>query len=135
MAYSNIPRMHRDVARRLGPRTALRYKRDGLFHDVSWADYRRLADRAAAGLIELGIQPGERIGILSENRWEWLVADLAILSVGAVDVPLHAPLSAAQVEFQLGHSGACGVIVSDQAQADKVLSVLGTLPELRFMIS
>lgn len=135
MNYPNIPLMHRDIAARLGSRPALRFRRDGLFHDVSWNEYRRAADRAAVGLIELGVQPGDRIGILAENRWEWLAADIGILSVGAVDVPLHAPLSPQQVEYQLQHSGACGVIVSDQAQADKVLAVLDSLPDLRFMIS
>ena len=84
---------------------ALRSKRHGLYHDLSWADYRRQADRAAAALIDLGIRPGDRVAILSENRPEWLVADIAILATGAADVPLHAPLTPPQVEYQLAHSG------------------------------
>lgn len=127
--------MHRATADRLGPRAALRYKRHGLYHDLSWDAYRRQSDRAAAALVALGVQPGDRVGLLAENRYEWLVADIAILSVGAVDVPMHAPLSPRQVEYQLFHSGARGVIVSDQEQADKVLAVAHSLPDLEYMVS
>ena len=82
-------------------RTALRFKRDGLYHDLSWAEYREQADRAAAGLIAQGIEPGDRVGLLAENSVDWLVADLAILSAGAIGVPLHAPLVPGQVAYQL----------------------------------
>src|SRR5436190_22999561 len=103
--------MHRRIAGRLGRRPALRYKRHGVYHDVSWDDYRRQADRAAAGLITLGVQPGDRVGLLAENSADWLVADIATFSAGAVDVPMHAPLVPNQVAYQLRHSGARGVIV------------------------
>ena len=127
--------MHRRMSERMGPRIALRYKRDGLFHDVSWTDYRRHADNATAGLMSLGVQPGDRVAILSENRFEWLIADHAILSCGAADVPLHAPLAAAQVEYQVGHSESRGIFVSGQVQADKVFAVLTSLPVLEFLVS
>jgi long-chain acyl-CoA synthetase len=135
VAYANLASMHRQVASRLGPRTAIRYKRHGIYHDLSWIDYRRQADWAAAALIDRGIRVGDRVGILSENRVEWLIADIAILSTGAADVTMHAPLSAAQVEYQLAHSSARAVIVSNQEQADKVLSVLPNLPDLEFIVS
>lgn len=127
--------MHRASAARFGARVALRFREHGRFRDLSWTAYRRQADRTASALIEMGIGPGDRIGILSENRYEWLVADIAVLATGAADVPLHAPLSAEQVAYQLGHSGARGVIVSGQAQADKVFASLSELPELEFLIS
>ncbi len=127
--------LHRQTAERLGSRSALRYKRQGLYHDLSWSDYRRQADWAAAGLISLGVLPGDRVAILSENRVEWFVADHATLSTGAADVPLHAPLAAAQVEFQVGHSESRGIIVSGQVQADKIFSVLPSLPNLEFLVS
>jgi len=135
MAFSNLSEMHRSQCRLYGPRTALRYKRDGLYHDISWAEYRWMADRAAAGLIELGVQHGDRVAILSENRREWLVADQAILSTGAADVPLHAPLAARQVEYQVGHSESRGIIVSNNDQAQKVFEVFASLPNLEFLIS
>ncbi|HEX4072826.1 MAG TPA: long-chain fatty acid--CoA ligase [Planctomycetaceae bacterium] len=135
MKYSNLCTMHRSQCGALGPRTALRYKRNGLYHEVTWSDYRWMADRAAAGLIELGVRYGDRVAILSENRYEWMVADQAILSTGAADVPLHAPLAPRQVEYQVGHSESRGIIVSNQEQADKVFEVLSALPNLEFLVS
>ena len=127
--------MNRDQAERFGARFALRYQQDGLFHDLAWDGYRSQADRAAAGLIELGVESGDRVAILSENRYEWFIADHAILSAGAADVPLHAPLAPRQVEYQVGHSEAKGIVVSSQARADKVFEVQGQLPELQFLVS
>jgi long-chain acyl-CoA synthetase len=127
--------MHRGIANQLGPRTALRFKRYGLYSNLSWTAYRWQADMAAAGLIDLGVQKGDRIAILSENRYEWLIADHAMLSAGAVTVPLHAPLSPKQVEYQVGHSEAKGIFVSNQQQADKVFAVLDALPKLEFLVS
>src|SRR3954469_11746946 len=116
MPHANLAAMHRRMADRLGPRVSLRHKKDGLYHDLSWDHARRSADAAAAGLVALGVKAGDRVAILSENRVEWPLADLACLSAGAVDVPMHAPLSAKQVAYQLAHSGAVGVIVSGQEQ-------------------
>lgn len=135
MAFTNLSAMHRATAERLGPRVALRFKRDGLFHDLKWVDYRRRADLAAAGLIARGIRFGDRVGLLAENSADWLTADIAILAAGGVDVPVHAPSAPAQVGYQLAHSGARAVFVSGQAQAEKVFAVLDMLPDLEFLVS
>src|SRR5438045_3394624 len=96
MSIANITALHRLQANRLGPRVALRFRRHGLFSDWTWSRYRAQVEAAAAALIASGVQPGERVGLLSENRVEWLVADLAILAAGAVNVPVHAPMTAQQ---------------------------------------
>jgi long-chain acyl-CoA synthetase len=133
--WKSLCTMHRSQSERFGSRVAMRHPQNGLYHDLAWDSYRRQADQAASGLLDLDIQVGDRVAILSENRFEWLIADHAILSSGAADVPLHAPLSAKQVEYQVGHSEARGIIVSGQAQADKVFEVLDNLPTLEFLIS
>ena len=135
MTANNLASMHRESCRRFGPRPALRFKKWGRYQDLSWAEYRRAADGAAAGLIELGIKPGDRVALLSENRYEWLVADYAILSAGAINVPLHAPLTPPQVAFQIGHSEARGIFVSNGQQADKIAAAIGELPSLEFVVS
>lgn len=135
MPFANLTQMHRAVAEKLGPRTALRFKRDGLYHDLSWDEYRTLADLAAAGLAALGMNIGDRLALLSENRWEWLVADVAALTAGLADVTMHSPLAPKQVQYQVDHSQARGIIVSGQAQADKVYAVRAELPGLEFLIS
>ena len=135
MNWTSLSDLHRSASVRLGLKPALRYKRHGSYHDLSWSEYRRQADAAAAGLIGLGIEPGDRVAMLSENRYEWLIADHAVLSTGAVTMPMHAPLSARQVAYQLGHSDSRGIIVSGAEQAAKIFEVLGDLPDLEFMIS
>ena len=132
--FPNLSAMHRAACDTLGPLTAIRFKYNGVWHGFSWTDYRRRADHVAAGLIELGVQPGDRVAILSENRWEWLVVDHAILSAGAVDVPIHAPSTPAQIQYQLENSGASGAVVSTLEQWEKIASVRSHLPELRFVI-
>jgi long-chain acyl-CoA synthetase len=132
---NNLASMHRENCARFGPNCALRYKRFWRYTDICWTDYRRQADGAAAGLDELGVQPGDRVALLAENRHEWLIADHAILSTGAANVPLHAPLTAPQAAYQIGHSDARGVIVSNQCQADKIAAVLDELPQLEFIVS
>jgi long-chain acyl-CoA synthetase len=133
--HTNLSAAHRAIAGRSGDRPALRFKSEGILRELTWLDYRRQVDEAAAGLIALGIGPADAVAILSENRPEWLIADLAILAAGAVNVPLHAPLSSEQVAYQLSHSQSKAVLVSSQAQADKVLAVLGSLPDLALMIT
>ncbi len=135
MDYPNLSIAHRAQAERLGPRLALRFKQAGEFRDLSWLEYRRQVDEVAAGLIALGIEAGDSVAILSENRHEWLIADLAILAIGAVDVPLHALLSSSQIEYQLSHSRAKAIFVSNQAQADKLLASRENVTWLRFAVA
>jgi long-chain acyl-CoA synthetase len=86
------------------------------------------------GLRHLGLQRGDRVALLAENRYEWAVADLAILGIGAVTVPVYPTLTAAQCRTILAHSGARGAIVSNAAQMAKIRSVQETLPQLDFAI-
>ncbi len=134
MNYRNLAEMHRLQAERLGPRPALRFKRHGLYHDLSWDDYAEQVRAAAAALIDAGVRPGDRVGMLAENRVEWLVADMAILAAAAVNVPPHAPLTPKQVLFQLKDAGVRWLIVSTPAQLAKVRQIRRELPDLRGVV-
>src|SRR5262245_18475235 len=134
MNPQNLPELHRVQAERLGPRIALRSKRHGLYHDLAWRDYRDHVAACAAALIEVGIQPGDRVGLVAENRVEWLIADLAILTAGAINVPIHAPLAAPQIQFQLADAGAVWLFVSSQAQLDKIRAIRDQLPLVRGIV-
>lgn len=134
MDYRNLAELHRRQCERLGPRVALRYKKHGLYHDVTWADYRAMAVAAAAALIDAGVQPGDRVGLLAENAVEWLAADVAILSAAGINVPPHAPLTARQVHFQLADAGVSWLFVSDQGQLDKIRQIRSELPNLRGVV-
>jgi len=126
--------LHRLQAERLGPRPALRYKRHGLYHDLSFVRYRADALACAAALADAGIAAGDRVGLLGENRVEWLIADLGILSAGAVNVPPHAPLTARQVHYQLADAGCRWLFVSSVDQLEKIRQVAQELPELRGVV-
>lgn len=130
----NLVELHRRQAERLGPRVALRSKRLGLYHDVTWQQYRADALACAAALVEAGVQPGDRVGLLAENRVEWLIADMGLLAAGAVNVPPHAPLTARQVQFQLHDAGVSWLFVSTREQLAKVREVRVELPALRGIV-
>src|SRR5215471_14733659 len=134
MAYRNLAEMHRLQADRLGSCPAVRYKRHGIYRDLSMEQYRADALACAAALIRVGIQPGDRVGLLAENRLEWLIADMGILAAAAVNVPPHAPLSARQIHFQLADAGVRWLFVSSREQLDKVEQVRGQLPLLQGIV-
>src|SRR5205807_6271114 len=106
------------------------HKKHGLYHDITWAQYHQGAQAIAAALIDAGIRPGDRVGLVAENRPEWLVADMGILLAGAVNVPPHAPLTARQIQYQLDDAGANWLFVSTLAQLEKVRQIRAELPQL-----
>ena len=82
----------------------------------------------AGALVAWGIGRGDRVAILSENRWEWPVTDFAVLAIGAVDVPIYPTLTAEQLGVLLQDSGARVMVVSSQAQFEKVMSICAGSP-------
>jgi long-chain acyl-CoA synthetase len=134
MSYRNLFEVLRRQAERLGPRPALRFKRHGLHHDVSWEQYHADALACAAALVEAGVFPGDRVGLVGENRWEWLVADMGILAAAAVNVSPHAPLTARQIHFQLSDAGTRWLFVSTGDQLHKVRQIRPELPALEGVV-
>jgi long-chain acyl-CoA synthetase len=131
----NLAELHRLQAERLASRPALRFKQHGLYHDYFWHQYRQDAVACAAALIANGIQVGDRVGLFAENRHDWLVADIGVLTAGAVCVTPHAPLTPPQVQYELADSGASWLFVSTRAQLDKILQVRDELPSIRGIIT
>jgi long-chain acyl-CoA synthetase len=102
-----------------------------------YATYAQIASRVrsvAGGLMELGLERGERAAILSENRSEWVIADLACQMLGVISVPLFATLPANQVLTILQDSGALIVFVSNAAQRKKIEAIREQLPDLECVI-
>jgi long-chain acyl-CoA synthetase len=134
MKGRNLVEIHRRQAEILGSRPALRGKRHGIWHDLTWERYRAESLAAAAALIEAGIAPGDRVGIVAENSVDWLIADMAILTAAAVNVPPHAPLTARQILFQFDDAEVSFLFVSNRVQLDKVLQIRAQLPRLRGIV-
>src|SRR5271167_431489 len=80
-----------------------------------------------------GVGKGDRVAILSENRWEWPVTDFATLAIGGVDVPLYPTLTPEQIGYMLRDSGAKVAVLSSREQYDK-LAAAGELPELKHVV-
>jgi long-chain acyl-CoA synthetase len=134
MIEQTLPAAHARQAQHIGPRTAVRFKRLGLYHGLTWDEYREQVTAAAAALVHAGVGLGDRVSIFAENRVEWLVADMAILEVGAVNVPLHAPLTARQAHYQLADAGVIWAFVSGPGQCARLSQVRAELPGLRGVV-
>ncbi len=104
---------------------------DGVWTDVTCAQAVRQIRETALGLIAEGVQAGDRVSILSATRYEWVILDYAILSVGAVTVPIYDTSSAEQVRWVLEDSGAVLVIAETEAHAQLVKELSNELPSLR----
>ena len=117
-------------AARYGPRPALRRRGPDGWETMSWDGYATAVRQVAAGLIHLGLEAGDRVGVLSGNRREWHLADLGILATGGVTVPVYPTNSSSQVAYVLGHSGCRFLFVENLDQLSKVLLRRDELPML-----
>jgi long-chain acyl-CoA synthetase len=115
-------------------RVALREKRFGIWQDITWGEYWDHISLVAHALSALGVEPGDRVAIHSENRPEWLYADVGSLAARAVTVGLYPTNPAVEVEYLLRDSGAKVLIAEDQEQVDKALAVKHALPDLRWIV-
>ncbi|WP_189221930.1 AMP-dependent synthetase/ligase [Saccharothrix coeruleofusca] len=118
-------------AERFGNAVSFRRRVDGTWVDVTARDFAAQVMAVAKGLLAAGLEPGDRIGLMSKTRYEWTLLDLAIWHAGGVVVPIYETSSAEQVEWILSDSGAKAVFVETAAHRDTVDSVVAGLPEVR----
>jgi long-chain acyl-CoA synthetase len=121
-------------ARRTPDAPAMRYRSNGGWETITWADYATAVREVSVGLTELGVGPGEHVGILSANRAEWHVADLGALAGGRITVPLYVTSSASQVAYILHHAEARVCFVDSHEQLGKLLEVRDRLPKLDHVV-
>src|SRR6185436_10218218 len=112
----------------------MKYKSGGQWKSVTVPEFRDKVRWLATGLHELGVKPGDRVGILSENRPEWTIADFAILAASAVTVLIYPTLLGWQIEYILNDAGTVTVICSTKEQLDKVLEIHSHVPALHNII-
>lgn len=134
MDRQTIPRLLRSSAGRFGERVALREKDLGIWQNITWEQYYQKAKWCGLGLLSMGLGREDKVSILSENKPEWLYADIGAQGVGGVVVGIYPTNVATQVEYILNHSQSRFVVVGDQEQADKVLEVKNRLPDLHKVI-
>ena len=119
------------AAEKYASQPAVRYKRDGEWHDVTYAEVGEIVSEIGRGLIDAGIQAGERVCILANTRPEWTYCDFAVSAAGATVVPIYQTNSPDECEWVVGNSEAVAVICEDAAQLAKILEVRDRLPHLR----
>ncbi len=129
-----LPQMLRERARTSPDRIAIRQKDFGIWKPFSWADYHRRACHFGLGLRALGLAAGGHVGVISENRIEWVLAQMGAGLVGAVTVGVYPTSPTSEVAYVVGHADIEVMVCEDQEQTDKVLEALDQLPRLRKIV-
>ncbi|HEU4834042.1 MAG TPA: long-chain fatty acid--CoA ligase [Pyrinomonadaceae bacterium] len=121
---SSVPGLILEAVLRHNKQDALNHRSEGKWHNITAATFVDRVKNVALGLSSLGVRPGDRIALLSENRPEWSIADLAILSLGAINVPIYTTQALEQIDYILSDSGARAIFISTHRLYKHALPVL-----------
>jgi long-chain acyl-CoA synthetase len=132
--FTTLADIPRHVAEQFSRPAFVRRCRANGFQDWSTDEFVEAIRNLSLGLDGLGIHPGDRVAIMSESRPEWVIADLAILTAGAITVPVYPTLAAPQAAYILADAGARVVIVSDAAQLAKIQEIRHRTPALEVVV-
>ena len=113
---------------------AIRHKKFGIWQEFSWGQYFEIVKSVAFGFYELGVREGDKVAIHSENRPEWVFADLGAQTLGSVAVGIYPTSPASEVEYLLNHSEASVLVVEDEEQLDKALEAWDRLEKLKKIV-
>ena len=122
MSENSLGQMVLDAAARHSG-TAIRFPRDGTWHEWLFADFGAAVRELARGLAALGLEPGDAVALLGETRPDWTLADAAILAAGLVVVPVYHTNSPEECRYVVDHSGARAIILEDAGQLEKIEAV------------
>lgn len=129
-----LPQMLRQRAQRDAQRVAIRQKDFGIWKPVTWAQYYQRACHFGQGLQQLGLPAGGHVGVIAENRIEWVLAQMGAGLVGGITVGVYPTSPANEVAYVVGHADIDIMVCEDQEQTDKVLEALSALPRLKKII-
>jgi long-chain acyl-CoA synthetase len=121
-------------AARWPEQVAIKHKRDGAWQEVTYRQFADIVEEIALGLIDLGVQAGDRVCILANTRPEWSYADMAITSSGAIVVPIYQTNSPEECRWVISDSGASAIFCEDEAQLAKLAAIREQIPDLRTVI-
>lgn len=131
----SIPEAVFETAKNYPNKTALCHKKDGIYYSISYQEMAEKIKGFAASLQLLGIKKEDKIAILSENRPEWAVSDLAIMTAGSVVVPIHSTLSSKTIQYIINHSEAKILLVSNNDLLNKAFINKDDFPYLEKVIT
>ena len=134
LPYKSIPELFRLRVKELGDATMMRQKELGIWRAYSWNEVALIVGEIGAGLVSLGLAPGEVASVLSNTCREWVWCDLAVQSVGGVCNGIYPTDAAPQVEYLSSDSHSVYLFVEDDEQLDKFLEIADRLPLVRKVI-
>lgn len=134
MAHQSLAKMFLSVCDQYPEKVGMMYKKGGQYHDVPFSEIKKVTSRLAAGLEKLGVQKGDRVLLLSENRKEWAYSDYAILLLGGITVPIYPTLLPRHIEFIVNNCGAEVIILSGPHQLEKILAIRDQLKHLKHIV-
>jgi len=135
MIPQTIPALFLSAVETYDKPDAFLHKKEGRYVSVSHSDALGAVRKATCGLLALGLVKGDRVALLSENRLEWMIADMAILSAGCVNVPIYPTLPPNQAEYLLSDAEVRAIFVSGPAQFAKIAPLRARLPNLQHVFS
>lgn len=123
MTLDTMPKMLRDNAERFGNRVALREKRFGIWQSYTWNEYLERVRNFALGLYQLGFERGDFIGIVGDNRPEWVISELAAQSLGGASMGIYQDSVPEEVLYLVSQARLKFLVVEDQEQIDKIVEI------------
>ena len=135
MSYQSIPAVLKDNAEKFSKKTAISYKKKGVFLSLTYEEFYERVLMLARGLRKYGVMPGDKVAIFSENRLGWAISDFGIQCVGGITVPIYATNTGKQAAYILNHCEARVVFCSTKAQYEKLYSVKDELPNVDLVVS
>jgi len=132
--HRSIPALYQRYAAARSDRVGEYHREDGVWRSTTVAQGARRVRRLTLGLLELGVEPGDRVGLVCSCRPEWGAVDMAILHAGAVTVGVYPSLVAAELAYPLHHAGVAVAVVEDAEQLGKLLAERAELPDLRAVV-
>ena len=135
MSYQSIPAILKDNAQKYATKTAISYKKKGVYRSLTYEEFYERVLMLARGLRKFGMTPGDKVAIFSENRLGWAITDFAIQSAGGVTVPIYATNTAKQAAYVINHCEARIVFCSTKAQCEKLYSIKDELLNVDLVVS
>jgi long-chain acyl-CoA synthetase len=129
-----LPQMLRERARTDATRVAIRQKDFGIWKPFTWSQYHERACHFGLGLNALGLTPGGHVGVIAENRIEWVLAQMGAGLIGAITVGVYPTSPTPEVAYVLEHADVEVIVCEDQEQTDKVLEARAQLPRLKKIV-
>ena len=129
-----LPNLLLENARRSGEKVALRKKEFGIWQTLSWNEFLERVRNFSLGLVHLGLEPGDKVAIVGDNRPEWIIAELATQAAGGISIGIYQDSVASEVQYLVDASDARFIVAEDQEQIDKILEISDRLPKIRNVV-